>query len=112
MKPKHAAAAALGSVQTVPVTALLAQVLLIAGLAVTVDHSGTALSPAAWAVGIASGPERCDHLVRKLGFDGAADRNAPTPYRQLISTETMWPPRLIGWRRGIATRVTAKISTL
>ena len=28
------------------------------------------------AVGIASGPERCDYLVRKLGFDGAADRNA------------------------------------
>jgi phosphatidylglycerophosphate synthase len=55
MKPKHAAAAALGSVQTVPVTALLAQVLLIAGLAVTVDHSGAALSPAAWAVGIACG---------------------------------------------------------
>ncbi|HXD64581.1 MAG TPA: CDP-alcohol phosphatidyltransferase family protein [Solirubrobacteraceae bacterium] len=55
MKPKHAAAAALGSVQTVPVTALLAQVLLIAGLAVTVSHSGTALSPAAWGVGIACG---------------------------------------------------------
>ena len=55
MKPKHAAAAALGSVQTVPVTALLAQVLLIAGLAATVSHSGTALSPAAWGVGIACG---------------------------------------------------------
>ena len=55
MKPKHAAAAALGSVQTVPVTALLAQVLLIAGLAVTVSHSGTGLSPTAWGVGIACG---------------------------------------------------------
>ncbi|HTU95349.1 MAG TPA: hypothetical protein VMF14_05875 [Solirubrobacteraceae bacterium] len=55
MKPKHAAAAALGSVQTVPVTALFAQVLLIAGLAVAVSHSGAALSPTAWAVGIASG---------------------------------------------------------
>ena len=54
MKPKHAAAAAFGSVQIVPVTAL-AQVLLIAGLAATVSLSSTALSPAAWGVGIACG---------------------------------------------------------
>ena len=55
MKPKHAAAVALGSVQTVPVTALFAQVLLIAGLAVAVSRSGAALSPVAWAVGVACG---------------------------------------------------------
>ncbi len=68
MKPKHAAAAALGSVQTVPVTALLAQVLLIAGLAVTVSHSGTALSPAAWAVGIACGLITNAALSRGLSY--------------------------------------------
>jgi phosphatidylglycerophosphate synthase len=68
MKPKHAAAAALGSVQTVPVTALFAQVLLIAGLAATVSHSGTALSPAAWAVGIACGLITNAALSRGLSY--------------------------------------------
>ncbi len=43
------------SVQTAPVTALIAQVLLIAGLAFTVGISGAGLSPAAWAVGISCG---------------------------------------------------------
>ncbi|HEY1569568.1 MAG TPA: hypothetical protein VGF68_21230 [Solirubrobacteraceae bacterium] len=68
MKPKHAAAAALGSVQTVPVTALFAQVLLIGGLAVTVSHTGAALSPAAWAVGIASGLITNAALSRGLSY--------------------------------------------
>jgi CDP-alcohol phosphatidyltransferase len=68
MKPKHAAAAALGSVQTVPVTALFVQVLLIAGLAVTVSHSGAALSPAAWAVGVVCGLITNTALSRALSY--------------------------------------------
>jgi hypothetical protein len=68
MKPKHATAAALGSVQTVPVTALFVQVLLIAALAVTVSHSGTALSPAAWAVGIVCGLITNAALSRGLAY--------------------------------------------
>src|SRR6476659_7299843 len=41
--------------QNAPVTALVAQVLLIIGLAVTVGLSGAGLSPAACAVGVACG---------------------------------------------------------
>jgi phosphatidylglycerophosphate synthase len=83
MKPKHAAAAALGSVQTVPVTALLAQVLLIAGLAVTVGHSGTALSPAAWAVGIACGLITNAALSRGLSYY-RTERLSPADWVTLV----------------------------
>jgi phosphatidylglycerophosphate synthase len=79
MKPKHAAAAALGSVQTVPVTALLAQVLLIAGLAVTVGRSGAVLRPAAWAVGVACGLITNAALSRGLSHH-RADRLTPADW--------------------------------
>jgi phosphatidylglycerophosphate synthase len=41
--------------QTAPVTGLIAQVLLLAGLAVMVGLRGAGLSPAAWAVGVSCG---------------------------------------------------------
>ena len=83
MKPKHAAAAALGSVQTVPVTALFVQVLLIAGLAVTVSRSGTALSPAAWAVGIVCGLITNTALSRGLSYY-RAERLTPADWVTLV----------------------------
>ena len=43
------------TVQAGPVTALIAQVLLIAALAETVGRSGVGLSPAGWAVGVTCG---------------------------------------------------------
>jgi phosphatidylglycerophosphate synthase len=43
------------TVQTAPVTALIAQVLLIAALALTIGLSGAGLDPAAWAVGVTCG---------------------------------------------------------
>lgn len=51
---------------------------LISGAAGAVGTvAGQLVRRAGWrAVGIASGAERCDYLVRTLGFDGAADRNA------------------------------------
>ena len=55
MRPKHAAAAALRDVQIPPMTALIAQALLLAALAVTVGLTGAGLSPAAWAVGVSCG---------------------------------------------------------
>jgi phosphatidylglycerophosphate synthase len=83
MNPKHAAAAALGSVQTVPVTAMFAQVLLIAGLAVTVGLSGAVLSPAAWAVGIACGVITNAALSRGLSYY-RADRLRPADWVTLV----------------------------
>jgi phosphatidylglycerophosphate synthase len=83
MNPKHATAAALGSIQTAPVTALFAQVLLIAGLAVTVGLSGAVLSPAAWAVGIAGGVITSTGLSRGLSYY-RADRLAPADWVTLV----------------------------
>jgi phosphatidylglycerophosphate synthase len=72
MRPRHAAAAALGArlrtVQTDRATALIAQMLLIAGLAVTVSFSGAGLSPAAWAVGISCGVITNAALARGLSY--------------------------------------------
>jgi hypothetical protein len=83
MKPKHAAATALGSVQTVPVTALFVQVLLIAGLALTVSHSGAALSPVAWAVGIVCGLITNTALSRGLSYY-RAERLTPADWVTLV----------------------------
>ena len=83
MNPRHAAAAALGSVQTVPVTALFAQVLLIAGLAVTVGRSGAVLSPAAWAVGVSCGVITNGALSRGLSHY-RADRLRPADWVTLL----------------------------
>jgi phosphatidylglycerophosphate synthase len=52
--------------QTAPVTALIAQVLLITGLAVTVGLNGTGLAPAGWAVGVACGVVANTALARGL----------------------------------------------
>jgi phosphatidylglycerophosphate synthase len=60
-------------------TALLAQVLLIAGLAVTVSLTGAGLSPAAWAVGLTCGAITSSGLARGLSCYGA-DRLGPADW--------------------------------
>jgi phosphatidylglycerophosphate synthase len=52
--------------QTAPVTALIAQVLMIAALAVTAGLSGAGLSPTGWAVGVACGVFTNAALARGL----------------------------------------------
>jgi phosphatidylglycerophosphate synthase len=52
--------------QTAPVTALIAQVLLITGLAVTVGLDGAGLNPAGWVVGVACGVIANTALARGL----------------------------------------------
>src|SRR5512142_2033687 len=52
--------------QIAPVSALIAQVLLIAGLAVTVSLNGAGLSPAGWLVGVACGVITNAALARGL----------------------------------------------
>lgn len=56
------------TVQTAPITALLAQVMVIAGLAVTVSLGGAGLSPAAWAVGLTCGAITSSGLARGLSY--------------------------------------------
>jgi hypothetical protein len=51
-----------------PVTALIAQVMLIAGLAGTVSLGGAGLSPAAWAVGVTCGVITNAALARGLSY--------------------------------------------
>ena len=65
--------------QTAPVTALIAQVLLIAGLAVTVGLSGAGLSPAGWAVGVTCGVITNAALARGLSHY-RADRLGPADW--------------------------------
>src|SRR5450755_1147980 len=67
------------TVQTAPVTALIAQVLLLAGLAVAVGLSGAGLSPAALAVGVACGVITNAALARGLSHY-RADRLGPADW--------------------------------
>ena len=59
-------------VQTPPVTVLIAQLLLLGGLAVTVGLSGAGLSPAAWAVGVSCGAITSAALARGFSYYRAA----------------------------------------
>ena len=70
-------------VQTAPVTALIAQMLLIAGLAVAVGLNGVGLSPAAWAVGVACGAITNAGLARGLSYY-RADRLGPANWVTLV----------------------------
>jgi phosphatidylglycerophosphate synthase len=65
--------------QTAPMTALIAQVLLLAALAVAVGPSGAGLSPAAWAVGVACGVITNAALARGLSHY-RADRLGPADW--------------------------------
>ncbi len=65
--------------QTAPMTALVAQVLLIAGLALTVGLTGAGLSPAAWAVGVSCGVITSAGLARGLSYY-RADRLGPADW--------------------------------
>jgi phosphatidylglycerophosphate synthase len=66
-------------VQTAPVTALIAQMLLIAGLAIAVGLSGVGLSPAAWGVGVTCGLITNAGLARGLSYY-RADRLGPADW--------------------------------
>ena len=66
-------------VHTAPVTALIAQMLLIAGLAIAVGLSGFGLSPAAWAVGVTCGLITNAGLARGLSYY-RADRLGPADW--------------------------------
>ncbi len=65
--------------QTAPVTALIAQVMLLGALAVAVGLSGAGLSPAAWAVGVACGVITNTALARGLSLY-RADRLGPADW--------------------------------
>jgi phosphatidylglycerophosphate synthase len=65
--------------QTAPFTALIAQVLLIAGLALTVGLGGAGLSPVAWAVGVSCGVISNATLARGLTYY-RADRLTPADW--------------------------------
>ena len=67
------------TVHAAPVAALIAQVLLIAGLAITVGLSGVGLSPAAWAVGVTCGLITNAALARGLSHY-RADRLGPADW--------------------------------
>ena len=67
------------TVQTAPLTALIAQVLLIGGLAIAVGLSGVGLSPAAWAVGATCGVITNAALARGLSYY-RADRLGPADW--------------------------------
>ena len=64
---------------TAPVTALIAQTLLIAGLAIALGLSGVGLSPGAWAVGATCGLITNAGLARGLSYD-RADRLGPADW--------------------------------
>ena len=65
-------------VHTAPVTALIAQMLLIAGLAIAVGLSGVGLSPAAWAVGVTCGLITNAGLARGLSYTAPTGSGRPT----------------------------------
>jgi hypothetical protein len=67
------------STQTAAFTALIAQVMLIAGLAVAVGLGGVWLSPAAWAVGVSCGLITNAVLARGLSYY-RADRLGPADW--------------------------------
>ena len=67
------------TVHAAPVTALIAQMLLIAGLAVIAGLDGIGLSPAAWAVGVACGRITNVALARGLSY-WRADRLGPADW--------------------------------
>ena len=64
---------------TAPVTALIAQTLLIAGLAIALGLSGVGLSPGAWAVGATCGVITNAGLARGLSYY-RADRLGPADW--------------------------------
>ena len=66
------------TVHTAPVTALIAQMLLIAGLAIAVGLSGAGLSPTAWAVGVTCGLITNAALARGLAHYRADRLGPPT----------------------------------
>jgi phosphatidylglycerophosphate synthase len=70
-------------VQTPPVTVLIAQLLLLGGLAVTVGLSGAGLSPAAWAVGVSCGAITSAALARGFSYYRAA-RVSPADWVTLL----------------------------
>ena len=70
-------------VHTAPVSALIAQMLLIAALAVAVGLSGAGLSPAAWAVGVTCGVITNAGLARGLSYY-RADRLRPADWVTLV----------------------------
>ena len=67
------------TVQTAPYTALIAQALLIAAIAIAVGLSGVGLSPAAWAVGVTCGVVTNAALARGLAYY-RADRLGPADW--------------------------------
>src|ERR1700729_1176075 len=71
------------TVQTTPVAALVAQMLLLAGLAVAVGLSGAGLSPAAWGVGVGCGVITSASLARGLAYYRAA-RLRPADWVTLV----------------------------
>src|ERR1700722_15358115 len=71
------------TVQTTPVAALVAQMLLPAGLAVAVGLSGAGLSPAAWGVGGGCGVITSASLGRGLAYSRAA-RLSPADWVTLV----------------------------
>src|ERR1700722_3442144 len=71
------------TVQTTPVAALVAQMLLPAGLAVAVGLSGAGLSPAAWGVGVGCGVITSASLARGLVYYRAA-RLSPADWVTLV----------------------------
>ena len=71
------------TVQTTPVAALVAQMLLPAGLAVAVGLSGAGLSPAAWGVGVGCGVITSASLARGLAYYRAA-RLSPADWVTLV----------------------------
>ena len=70
-------------VHAAPVTALIAQMLLIAGLAIAVGLSGVGLSPAAWAVGVTGGLITNAGLARGLAYY-RVDRLGPADWVTLV----------------------------
>ena len=71
------------TVHAAPLTALIAGVLLLAGLAVTVGHSGVGLSPAAWAVGVTCGVITNAALAGGLAYY-RTDRLGPADWVTLV----------------------------
>ena len=97
-------------VQTAPVTALIAQVLLMAALAVTVSLSGAGLSPAAWAVGVSCGVITNAVLARGLCYY-RTDRLGPADWVTLVrATLVVGIAALIADSFGEPTSVTLLVS--
>ena len=96
--------------QTAPVTALIAQVLLIAALAITVSLSGAGLSPAAWAVGVSCGVITNAALARGLCYY-RTDRLGPADWVTLVrATLVVGIAALIADSFGEPTPVTPLVS--